>query len=261
VVSDRLMIVSRPVALVAGVGRRSGIGAAVARRLGAAGVDLFLHTWSPADAEQTGGRSRRRHRDPGGDRRGDRRPGGGVRGRPGRPAGARSGRRCRRRRVRPRRRAGRRPRPQQRAGPGAPDGRGAGPQLRGEHPRHPAAGPAVRPPARRRPPRAGRAAHLGPAPRADARRAALHRVQGGVAPGHGEPRGPPRARQDHREHRRPGRHRHRLAGRGDPGRGARVRADGPLGRAGRRGVAARVAGRAGRRLGHRSGDRLLGRGP
>ncbi len=43
------------VAVVTGVSRRIGIGAAVARRLAEAGMDLFLHSWSPADAEQPWG--------------------------------------------------------------------------------------------------------------------------------------------------------------------------------------------------------------
>jgi 3-oxoacyl-[acyl-carrier protein] reductase len=45
----------RPVALITGVSRRVGIGAAVATRLGRSGFDLFLHSWSPADAEQSWG--------------------------------------------------------------------------------------------------------------------------------------------------------------------------------------------------------------
>lgn len=49
------MTVNRPVAIITGVSRRIGIGAAIARRLAGAGSDLFLHSFSPADAEQPWG--------------------------------------------------------------------------------------------------------------------------------------------------------------------------------------------------------------
>lgn len=42
-------------ALVTGVSRRIGIGAAVAARLAAAGADLFLHSWAPHDEEMPWG--------------------------------------------------------------------------------------------------------------------------------------------------------------------------------------------------------------
>jgi 3-oxoacyl-[acyl-carrier protein] reductase len=45
----------RPVAIITGVGRRTGIGTAIARRLAAAGVDLLLQSWSPHDAAQPWG--------------------------------------------------------------------------------------------------------------------------------------------------------------------------------------------------------------
>lgn len=40
------------VALVTGVGRRNGIGFAVARRLAQLGAELFLHSWAPFDVER-----------------------------------------------------------------------------------------------------------------------------------------------------------------------------------------------------------------
>ncbi|MEJ3652482.1 SDR family oxidoreductase [Actinomycetes bacterium KLBMP 9759] len=48
----------RRVAVVTGVSRRIGIGAAVARRLAGAGVDVFLHHWEPHDVEQPWGADR-----------------------------------------------------------------------------------------------------------------------------------------------------------------------------------------------------------
>jgi 3-oxoacyl-[acyl-carrier protein] reductase len=43
------------VAVVTGVSRRAGIGQAIARRLGAAGARLFLHSYAPHDREQPWG--------------------------------------------------------------------------------------------------------------------------------------------------------------------------------------------------------------
>jgi 3-oxoacyl-[acyl-carrier protein] reductase len=54
--SGRVLGVPRPpVAIVTGVGRRTGIGTAIARRLAAAGFELMLHSWSPHDDEQPWG--------------------------------------------------------------------------------------------------------------------------------------------------------------------------------------------------------------
>jgi len=41
--------------LVTGASRRAGIGAAIARRVAAAGADVVLHAWSPFDADQPWG--------------------------------------------------------------------------------------------------------------------------------------------------------------------------------------------------------------
>lgn len=41
------------VAVVTGVSRRVGIGFAVAARLAALGADLFVHSFSPFDADQS----------------------------------------------------------------------------------------------------------------------------------------------------------------------------------------------------------------
>ena len=46
---------ARPAVVVTGVSRRQGIGYAVARRLAAAGADVFCHHYAPHDAEQPWG--------------------------------------------------------------------------------------------------------------------------------------------------------------------------------------------------------------
>ncbi|ATW50707.1 SDR family oxidoreductase [Streptomyces peucetius] len=43
------------VAVVTGVSRRAGIGAGIARKLAAQGMDLLIHSWTPYDAEQPWG--------------------------------------------------------------------------------------------------------------------------------------------------------------------------------------------------------------
>jgi 3-oxoacyl-[acyl-carrier protein] reductase len=47
--------VRAPVAIITGVGRRIGIGTAIARRLAAAGADLLLQSWPAHDVEQPWG--------------------------------------------------------------------------------------------------------------------------------------------------------------------------------------------------------------
>ena len=227
------------VALVTGVSRRIGIGAAVARRLAEAGMDLFLHSWSPARRRAAVGRGRR---GPGVDRR--RPPGTRVRvehlatdladaDAPARLVDAAENA------------FGRvdvlvANHARSSASPGGADGSRAGPDLRRQHARDAAAGEGVRPACQRA---RSRCAHdVGAAPRADARRAALHRLQGRAPPAHREPRRAPRAPRDHRQLRGPGRNRHGLRRRGGARGRARAGADGPLGRAGRRRPPHRLAG-------------------
>lgn len=56
--TDGLGALHGRVVLVTGVSRRVAR-AAIARRLVSDGARLMLHSWSPHDAEQPGGRSRR----------------------------------------------------------------------------------------------------------------------------------------------------------------------------------------------------------
>ena len=99
----------------------------------------------------------------------------------------------------------------------------------GERARLAAARPGVRRRARRHPARRPRRAlHLGPAPRADGRRAALRGEQGRDPPDDAQPRRPPRRPRHHGELREPRPDRHRL---GDsPSSPTRSRASMPFGR-------------------------------
>ena len=120
------------VAVITGVSRRIGIGAAVARRLAEAGRTSSCTRGARTTRSSPGVRTSRVPRPSSPTS---------ARGcasstcrRPRRPRRARPAPRGRRGRVRPGRRAGRQPRPQQRGDPGGAHGRRAGLLLRRQHP-------------------------------------------------------------------------------------------------------------------------------
>ena len=181
------------VALVTGVSRRGGIGFAIARRLLADGASVFVHSWAPHDAEHPWGAD----------------PDGvdalvaalGPTDRVGAPRGRLP--RSRTRRPRWSRAAIERfgaldvvvanHARSSHAVAGGPHRRGARRRVGRERARVAAARPGVRRRARRHATRRTRGAvHLGPAPRADGRRAPLRGEQGRDPPDDAQPRRPPR---------------------------------------------------------------------